>query len=101
MPLPLSPVRALFCSLPGWAQGYMWVGLALFYGGFAQFVAGMWEFKNQCQFGATAFSTYGAFWMSQGFLLLLEQMKMYAALRPPPRLSAPPAYRYTRVYPEA
>lgn len=54
----------------------MWVGLALFYGGFAQFLAGMWEFKNKCQFGATAFSTYGAFWMSQGFLLLLEQMNM-------------------------
>jgi len=29
----------------------------------AQFAAGMWEFKTGNTFGATAFSTYGAFWM--------------------------------------
>ena len=38
--------------------------LALFYGGIAQFAAGMWEYKAQNTFGATAFATYGAFWMS-------------------------------------
>ena len=38
-------------------------GYALFYGGLAQFLAGMWEFRNRNVFGATAFSTYGAFWM--------------------------------------
>ncbi|KAI8998014.1 GPR1/FUN34/yaaH family-domain-containing protein, partial [Gaertneriomyces semiglobifer] len=38
--------------------------LALFYGGLAQFAAGMWEFKTNNTFGATAFSSYGAFWMS-------------------------------------
>jgi succinate-acetate transporter protein len=38
-------------------------GFALFYGGLAQFMAGMWEFRNRNTFGATAFSTYGAFWM--------------------------------------
>ncbi|MBJ7597890.1 MAG: hypothetical protein DLM67_09100 [Candidatus Nephthysia bennettiae] len=38
-------------------------GYALFYGGLAQFMAGMWEFRNRNTFGATAFSTYGAFWM--------------------------------------
>lgn len=38
-------------------------GFALFYGGLAQFLAGMWEFRNRNPFGATAFSTYGAFWM--------------------------------------
>jgi succinate-acetate transporter protein len=38
-------------------------GFALFYGGLAQFCAGMWEFKTGNTFGATAFSTYGAFWM--------------------------------------
>src|SRR5437879_8455246 len=38
-------------------------GFAIFYGGLAQFAAGMWEFKTGNTFGATAFSTYGAFWM--------------------------------------
>ena len=39
-------------------------GLALAYGGGAQFVAGMWEFAKGNTFGATAFSSYGAFWLS-------------------------------------
>ncbi|WP_376795497.1 acetate uptake transporter [Thermogemmatispora sp.] len=43
------------------------LGLALFYGGLAQFLAGMWEFRNRNTLGATAFSTYGAFWLAFGF----------------------------------
>jgi succinate-acetate transporter protein len=43
-------------------------GLALFYGGLAQFAAGMWEFAKGNTFGATAFTSYGAFWMSFWFL---------------------------------
>lgn len=39
-------------------------GLALAYGGIAQFAAGMWEFTKGNVFGATAFSSYGAFWLS-------------------------------------
>jgi succinate-acetate transporter protein len=39
-------------------------GLALAYGGLAQLLAGMWEFKTGNTFGATAFSSYGAFWIS-------------------------------------
>lgn len=38
--------------------------LALFYGGLAQFLAGMWEFRKANTFGALAFSSYGAFWLS-------------------------------------
>jgi succinate-acetate transporter protein len=39
-------------------------GLALAYGGLAQFVAGMWEFRTGNTFGAVAFTSYGAFWLS-------------------------------------
>lgn len=39
-------------------------GLALAYGGVAQFVAGIWEFRTGNTFGATAFCSYGAFWVS-------------------------------------
>jgi len=49
----------------------IWVGLALFYGGLTQLLAGMWEFRNRNVFGATAFSTYGGFWMSLGIFVSL------------------------------
>ena len=39
-------------------------GLAFAYGGGAQLLAGMWEFAKGNTFGATAFSSYGAFWLS-------------------------------------
>jgi hypothetical protein len=39
-------------------------GLALFYGGIVQVLAGMWEFRTGNTFGATAFTSYGAFWLS-------------------------------------
>jgi uncharacterized protein len=39
-------------------------GLALAYGGVAQFAAGMWEFRKGNTFGATAFASFGAFWIS-------------------------------------
>jgi len=45
----------------------VWVGWAIFYGGAAQFAAGMWEFKANNTFGATAFGTFGAFWMALAF----------------------------------
>jgi succinate-acetate transporter protein len=58
----------------------IWVGLALFYGGLTQLLAGMWEFRNRNVFGATAFSTYGGFWMSLGiFVVLAEASKSFAS----------------------
>jgi succinate-acetate transporter protein len=39
------------------------LGYGMFYGGIAQFAAGMWEFRKDNTFGATAFCSYGAFWM--------------------------------------
>ena len=40
------------------------LGLALAYGGIAQFAAGLWEFAKGNTFGATAFCSYGGFWIS-------------------------------------
>lgn len=40
------------------------LGLALAYGGIVQLLAGMWEFRNGNTFGAVAFSSFGAFWIS-------------------------------------
>jgi uncharacterized protein len=58
----------------------IWIGPALFYGGLAQFCAGMWEFRNRNVFGATAFSTYGGFWMGLGIIVVLADVsKTFAA----------------------
>jgi uncharacterized protein len=38
--------------------------LALWYGGVAQLLAGMWEFRKNNTFGALAFTSYGSFWLS-------------------------------------
>jgi len=67
----------------------VWVGLALFYGGMIQLLAGMWEFRNRNVFGATAFSTYGGFWLSLGvFVILASTTKLGAGLKGPDVLNA-------------
>ena len=43
--------------------------LALAYGGVAQFTAGIWEFRTGNTFGAVAFCSYGAFWISFYFIV--------------------------------
>jgi succinate-acetate transporter protein len=45
--------------------------IALVYGGIAQILAGMWEFRTGNTFGAVAFTSYGAFWISVYFLLFV------------------------------
>ena len=58
----------------GWTKGAAneWLGYAFAYGGLGQLLAGMWEFKNKNVFGATAFSTYGGFWIGLGLYFLLS-----------------------------
>jgi succinate-acetate transporter protein len=51
--------QALLATLP----------LGIFYGGLAQFIAGLFEFKTGNTFGMTAFTGYGAFWMAFSFLM--------------------------------
>jgi succinate-acetate transporter protein len=53
----------------GNAAGTAFLGYALAYGGGVQLLAGMWEFRNRNVFGATAFSSYGAFWIGLFFWL--------------------------------
>jgi uncharacterized protein len=70
----------------GWmtkATGSAWLGYAFAYGGLCQLLAGMWEFRNRNVFGATAFSTYGGFWIGIGLWALL--------VAPPPAGAGPVA----------
>jgi hypothetical protein len=55
------------------------LGLALAYGGIAQLLAGMWEFRTGNTFGAVAFSSYGAFWISFWALVTFFVPKIPAA----------------------
>ncbi len=57
--------------LPGADMGIV-LPLAVAYGGTAQLLAGMWEFRKGNTFGATAFTSYGAFWIS--FYLLITHI---------------------------
>src|SRR5947208_6380385 len=43
--------------------------LAIAYGGLAQLLAGMWEFRTGNTFGAVAFTSFGAFWISYYILV--------------------------------
>jgi len=54
--------------------GTMILAMGIFYGGFAQIFAGMLEYKKGNTFGVTAFSSYGLFWLSFAFLLILPDL---------------------------
>lgn len=58
----LSMLNANLVSEKGGLAGTLAVALA--YGGIVQVLAGMWEFRTGNTFGAVAFSSYGAFWIS-------------------------------------
>ena len=68
----LSSVNAGW--LPKSVEGVV-LGLALFYGGITQLLAGMWEFAKGNTFGAVAFSSYGAFWLSFWYLVAHVTLK--------------------------
>ena len=70
-PLGLAGFAATTFMLSAWNTGLLpsttaaiVLPVALWYGGIAQLLAGMWEFAANNTFGAVAFTSYGAFWLS-------------------------------------
>ena len=61
------------------ATGSTWIPYALAYGGIAQLLAAMWEFRNRNVVGATGFGTFGAFWIGLALYFLLEVNPAVAA----------------------
>ena len=53
------------------ALGSMILAMGIFYGGIAQVIAGILEFRNGNTFGLTAFTSYGLFWISLVFLIVM------------------------------
>ncbi len=56
------------------AMGSMILAMGLFYGGMAQIFAGWMEWKKGNTFGLTAFTSYGLFWESLVFLILMPKL---------------------------
>jgi succinate-acetate transporter protein len=54
--------------------GSMILAMGIFYGGLAQIIAGIMEFKKGNTFGTAAFSSYGLFWLSLVFLLVFPRL---------------------------
>ena len=52
----------------------MILAMGIFFGGIAQMIAGIMEFKKNNTFGTTAFTSYGAFWLALVFLNILPAM---------------------------
>jgi succinate-acetate transporter protein len=52
--------------------------VGIFYGGLAQFCAGMWDVRRGDIFGATCFTSFGAFWMAVALMILLENAGIIA-----------------------
>ncbi|ACZ09825.1 Inner membrane protein yaaH [Sebaldella termitidis] len=57
----------------------MIMGMGIFYGGAAQLIAGSMEWKKGNTFGAVAFTSYGAFWLSLVFIWAGPVLKLPAA----------------------
>jgi len=59
----------------------MILGMGIFFGGIAQIIAGIEEWKKNNTFGATAFTAYGAFWLTLVALILIPKTSFGAALK--------------------
>jgi succinate-acetate transporter protein len=66
--LSASNAQFLFTGIPP-VTGAIALGLAAFYGGTVQLIAGIQEFRTGNTFGATAFCSYGGFWLAVAFTL--------------------------------
>jgi succinate-acetate transporter protein len=69
----------------------MILAMGLAYGGLAQVIVGVMEYKRGDTFGTTAFTSYGLFWWSLVILLVLPKTTIFTGLNPP-SLTATAAY---------
>jgi len=58
----------------------MIMAMGIFYGGIAQIIAGLMEYKNGNTFGTVAFLSYGSFWLSLVALLMLPSLGLAAGV---------------------
>lgn len=68
----------------------MILGMGIFYGGVAQVIAGIMEWRKGNTFAATAFTSYGMFWLTLVAILVLPKANLGVAA--PDHLTAMPAF---------
>ena len=61
----------------------MILAMGIFYGGLAQIIAGIMEWKKNNTFGTTAFTSYGLFWLSLVALIFLPELGLAQATSKP------------------
>jgi uncharacterized protein len=61
-------------------MGSVVFAMGIFYGGIAQIIAGIMEWKKNNTFGMTAFISYGSFWIVLVFMILMPTLGWSAAL---------------------
>jgi succinate-acetate transporter protein len=70
------------------ALGSMILAMGIFYGGIAQVIAGIMEFKKGNTFGTTAFTSYGLFWLSLVYLLVAPNTSYWSEGNSPIAMAA-------------
>jgi len=62
----------------------MILSMGFFYGGLAQVIAGIMEWKKGNTFGTTAFTSYGLFWLTLVGILMLPKIEIFAGFATTP-----------------
>ncbi len=57
-----------------YSLGTMILAMGIFYGGISQVIAAIMEFKKNNTFGLTAFGSFGLFWFTLAFLIIMPAM---------------------------
>jgi succinate-acetate transporter protein len=60
----------------------MILAMGIAYGGLAQIIVGIMEYRKGNTFGTVAFSSYGFFWWSLVILILMPNMPFFGAVAP-------------------
>jgi len=70
------------------AMNAMILAMGIFYGGLAQVIAGIMEWKKNNTFGATAFTSYGFFWLTLVTIVMLPKSSFGVAAADPHAMAA-------------
>jgi succinate-acetate transporter protein len=69
----MTTVLLNFHNAGAFELGSMILAMGIFYGGLAQVIAGIMEWKKGNTFGTTAFTSYGLFWLSLVALIIIPK----------------------------
>jgi uncharacterized protein len=80
----IANIYNIGAGVPAGGGGALLMGFALWYGGIVQVLAGMWAMKVGNTFEATAFSSFGAYWIAYGYMFMPGTMIKESYANSPP-----------------